>query len=411
MYWDSHSKDSSVKHKPDPSWLRISQVIQKPENFFKTSRIRVSCVSTWRRLMSDLTPLMQKNASSDASVLARINAVRLIIVGFIGLGYASTMAVGPQSQEWLSTFGYDPSLFGLQVLFFLSGWLAWRSLSQGKSATAFIKSRVSRTVPWLALYTLIVVAVLYPLLCNPDAPSVKSAAQLSVYFLTTVTLIDPGQAMPGALDNALYACLLQGAIWSLRWGAIAFIGLLLTYKLGLRHRLWYLGFFVVAVCAHIGVNAWTDRTESALLFPLIPGLRLAVPFLLGIAAYGWKDRLPTGARGWILISALFLGVASIHYYGFRFSYMIEILAMTGWCALAMALLHSQSRGLKNWPNFVLPFFLGVWPTAQGLLAAFPTITIPVLVIATLSTALSIAALFWGLKRLASRSVHRRVQTA
>jgi hypothetical protein len=354
---------------------------------------------------------MQKKASSDASVLARINAVRLIIVGFIGLGYASTMAVGPQSQEWLSTFGYDPSLFGLQVLFFLSGWLAWRSLSQGKSATAFIKSRVSRTVPWLALYTLIVVAVLYPLLCNPDAPNIKSAAQLSIYFLTTVTLIDPGQAMPGALDNALYACLLQGAIWSLRWGAIAFIGLLLTYKLGLRHRLWYLGFFVVAVCAHIGVNAWTDRTNSALLFPLIPGLRLAFPFLLGIAAYGWKDRLPSGTRGWVLISSLFLGVASIHFYGFRFSYMIEILAMTGWCALAMALLHSQSRGLKNWPNLVLPFFLGVWPTAQGLLAAFPTITVPVLVITTLITALSVAALFWGLKCLASRAVHRRVQTA
>ncbi|GHA96947.1 hypothetical protein GCM10009069_19980 [Algimonas arctica] len=354
---------------------------------------------------------MQINAPADASVLERINAVRLITVGFIGLGYASTMAIGPQSQEWLSTFGYDPSLFGLQVLFFLSGWLAWRSLSQGKSATAFIMSRVSRTMPWLALYTLIVVAVLYPLLCNPDAPSVKTAAQLAVYFLTTVTLIDPGQAMPGALDNALYACLLQGAIWSLRWGAIAFIGLLLAYKLGLRHRVLYLGLFVVAVCAHIGVNAWTDQTNSALLFPLIPGLRLAFPFLLGIAAYGWKDRLPTGARGWLLISALALGVALIHYYGFRFSYMIEIFAMTGWCALAMALLHSQLQALKNWPNLVLPFFLGVWPTAQGLLAAFPTIAVPVLVMATLSTALSVAALFWGLKRLASRSVHRRVQPA
>ncbi|MGJ8558901.1 MAG: hypothetical protein ACSHX3_01555 [Litorimonas sp.] len=361
--------------------------------------------------MSDFTLEMPRNTPADAAVLARLNAVRLIIVGFIGLGYASTMAVGPQSLEWLNIFGYDPSLFGLQVLFFLSGWLAWRSLSQGRSAKAFILSRAKRTVPWLALYTLIVVAVLYPLLCDPDAPIVKDTAQLSLYFLTTVSLIDPGQLMPGALDDALYACLLQGAIWSLQWGALAFIGLLFAYKLGLRHRLWYLAFFVLTVCAHISVNAWTDQTGSEFLFPVIPGLRLAYPFLLGIAAYGWKDRLPTSARGWSLIAAFALGAASIHYYSFRWSYTIEIIAMVGWSALAMTLLHSPQNLLKNWPNLVLPFFLGVWPTAQVILAVFPTITVPALIGATLSTAFALAALFWALKRLTRRPVHRRAQTA
>jgi peptidoglycan/LPS O-acetylase OafA/YrhL len=356
--------------------------------------------------MSDSTHTKPQVSPADASVLARINAVRLIIVGFIGLGYASTMAVGPQSKEWLNTFGYDPSLFGLQVLFFLSGWLAWRSLSQGRSPAAFILSRAKRVLPWLALYTLIIVALVYPLLCDPDAPIVKNAAALSLYFLKTVTLVQPGQPMPGALDNALYACLLQGAIWSLRWGAIAYIGLLSAYMLGLRHRLWYLAFFVIAVCAHIAVNAWTDQSGSAHLIPIIPGLRLAFPFLLGIAAYGWKDRLPTDPRGWLLISAMTLGGAAVHYYGFRWSYTIEILAMTGWCGLAMALLHSQLRWLKNWPNLVLPLFLGVWPTAQVLLAIFPTITVPMLVVASLTTALALAAFFWSLKRL----VHRRIQT-
>lgn len=353
---------------------------------------------------------MPRNAPAGVSVLARINAVRLIIVGFIGLGYASTMAVGPQSTEWLNIFGYDPSLFGLQVLFFLSGWLAWRSLSNGRSLPAFILSRARRTLPWLALYTLLVVAVLYPLLCDPDAPTVKSTGQRVLYFLQTVTLINPGQPMPGALDSALYACLLQGAIWSLRWGAVAFVGLALTYLIGLRHRLWYLGLFGATVCAHIGVNAWTDQTGSGLLVPIIPGLRLAFPFLLGVAAYGWKDRLPTQSRGWLMIAAVALGVASIHYYGFHWSYMIEVIAMTGWCALAMALLHSQLKMFENWPNLVLPFFLGVWPTAQVLLAVVPNIAVPTLVVATLTSSLALAALFWSLKRLARRPVHGRVQT-
>lgn len=357
--------------------------------------------------MSDSTSILPKTGLVDDAVLSRLNAVRLVIIGFIGLGYTSTMAVGPHPPEWLNTFGYDPSLFGLQVLFFLSGWLAWRSLSQGRSARAFILSRVKRTLPWLALYTLIVTAILYPLICNPDAPHVQNFWQLMGYFFGTVTLIKPGQVMPGALDDALYACLLQGALWSLRWGAFAFVGLLVAYKIGLRHRLWYVGFFIVMACAHMGVNAWTDRTGSELLYPIIPGLRLAFPFLLGIAAYCWKNRLPTSARGWLLISALALGAATLHYYGFRWSYIIEIIAMTGWCALAMALLHSRRRLLQNWPNLALPFFLGVWPTAQTLLAINPNITVPGLVVATLITSIALAALFWCLKRV----IHWRIQTA
>lgn len=349
--------------------------------------------------------------SLEESVLSRLNAVRLIVVGFIGLGYASTMAVGPQAKEWLNTFGYDPSLFGLQVLFFISGWLAWRSLARGQSARAFILSRAKRTLPWLALYTFIVAAILYPVLCETGAVNTKSTLQLSLYFIDTVTLIDPGQRMPGALDNALYMCLLQGAVWSLRWGAIAFIGLLAAFFIGMRDRRWYLGLFGMAALVHVGVNAWTDQTGSDLLKPIIPGLRLAVPFLLGVTTYAWKDRLPSTSRGWGIISAAALTAAIIHYYGFRWSYAIEILAMTGWCALAMAMLHSRQTRLENWPNLVLPIFLGVWPAAQVWLAAVPNISVPALVALTMATAIGLAAAFLGLRQLFRWPVHRRVQPA
>ena len=57
--------------------------------------------------------------SNDKGFLSRLNAVRLIVVTLIAIGYASTMSIGPGSVEWLNTFGYDPSLYGLQVLFFL----------------------------------------------------------------------------------------------------------------------------------------------------------------------------------------------------------------------------------------------------------------------------------------------------
>ncbi|MEL6686216.1 MAG: hypothetical protein AAFP97_01190 [Pseudomonadota bacterium] len=168
-----------------------------------------------------------------------MNAVRLIVVTFIMVGYTSTMAIGPGSREWLNLFGYDPSLYGLQVLFFLSGWLAWRSLSEGRSVQAFIRTRAAGTMPTVIVYTAIVTVVLYPILCDHDAPVIKNLTDLGAYFLKTVTLVQPGNPMPGALDGAAYPCLLQGTIWTLRWGVIAYILLLIMYGAKLRHSALY----------------------------------------------------------------------------------------------------------------------------------------------------------------------------
>jgi len=360
--------------------------------------------------MSSTTVTDPESGPAETAILARLNAVRLIVVVFIALGYASTMAVGPSSQEWLNSFGYDPSLFGLQVLFFISGWLAWRSLSRGRSAREFIRSRARHVLPWLALYTAIVAAILYPLLRDNSAETTLGAFGLIGYFLTTTTLIQPGQAMPGALDGALYPGLLQGAIWSLRWGGIAYAALLIAALVGLRRRMWYAAALVIVLGAHVGVNMWTDQTGSAQLTKIIPGLRLAVPFLLGICAYGWRERLPRTSAGWFILSILALAATVIHYYGFGWSYAIEIMAMTGWCALAMSLLHSRTPILRNWPRLALTLFLGAWPMAQLLLALFPAISVAALVGATLICAFGLAVALVSLGRIIrTRHVHRRIQ--
>ncbi|MEM9599605.1 MAG: hypothetical protein AAF926_01160, partial [Pseudomonadota bacterium] len=220
---------------------------------------------------------------TDATLLSRLNAVRMIVILLIGLGYASTMAVGPGAREWLHSLGYDPSWYGIQVLFFLSGWLAWRSLASGRGIIAFVRSRVRRTLPWVLLYTLVITAVLYPLLCNHDSPLAQGTLHLALYFAKTVTLIDPGGPMPGALDDALYACLLQGTIWTLRWGAIAFAGLICAYLAGLRARSLAI-LFMLCVIAHVTVSTWSLHSGAAWLDPLLPGLRLGYAFLFGALA-------------------------------------------------------------------------------------------------------------------------------
>ncbi|WP_298916125.1 hypothetical protein [uncultured Algimonas sp.] len=352
---------------------------------------------------------LRREKADERDDLSRLNAVRLIVVALIGLGYASTMPVGPGAREWLNLFGYDPSLFGLQVLFFLSGWLAWRSLASGRSLLEFTASRARRILPWVALYTLIVVALLYPALCDHGAAGRKDTVGLLRYFIETVTLIRPGQPMPGALDEARYGCLLQGTIWTLRWGALAYAGLLVLHALGARHWDWYAGLLVAGVAAHIGVDGWTDRTGSDLLGPAIPGLRLAVAFLLGVLVRQFRFAPLLRGRAWAVVSAICLGAAYLHFHVLPWSRAIELLAMSGWCALAMAVLQARGAWLRGWPDIVLPAYLGVWPLAQLILALRPDISVAALVVATLAAAFGTAFLFSRLARV--RLLHRRVQPA
>ncbi|MEM7728856.1 MAG: acyltransferase family protein [Pseudomonadota bacterium] len=347
----------------------------------------------------------------DAGVLGHLNAVRIGVVTLIGLGYASTMAVGPGSREWLNVFGYDPSLFGIQVLFFLSGWLAWRSLSRGRTVRQFVASRARRTLPWVVFVTLIVTTLLYPLLCDHDAPHAHGVGELAVYFLNNITLIRPGQPLPGALDGALYPCNLQGTIWTLRWGALAYAGLLALHALRLSGRGVFWVILIALIAGHVGLNAWVDARGSSALEPLIPGMRVAVPFVLGVLARQHRLRLPRDRAGWAVMAAVALGAATLHYRFLPWSYSIELLAMTGWCALAMAALHSRLNALRHWPDIVVPLYLGAWPTAQTWLFLQPDITVPRLVVATLATIFALALAFRLLADHIARPVHRRVQPA
>ena len=119
--------------------------------------------------------------------LARLNSVRVITVIFIAIGYASTMPLGPTYPEALAHLGYDPSWIGIQVLFFLSGFMAMRSLERGSTAYAYLRSRFLRNIPLLAVFTLIAILVIYPALGVKGESFSTLTSKLGLYFFATVS--------------------------------------------------------------------------------------------------------------------------------------------------------------------------------------------------------------------------------
>lgn len=349
--------------------------------------------------------------------LIRLNAVRTIIVLIIAIGYASTMSPFSGQYEVLRHLGYDPSWFGLQILFCLSGYLAVRSLTRHGSSLRYLTSRVLRNSPLLVAYTLAAVAIIYPLFCQTDASTPQEIAKLTRYFFLTVLCIDPGAQLPGLLDDAKYMCLIQGAIWTFRWGALAHIAMAIGWRLNIlksKHILLALAIFSTIFYGAVGYVAAKNGLEST--FPAFAGIRLGYAFLAGAALYGWQDKLPKTPLG---KGALLVGLISLA--AFQYSYLpwtpaIEICGTFFWTYLAIVIIQTPLRvtaWMNNWPNIVLGLYLGNWGVSQTLILMYPKLHgWPLigcsLIATTLIAVLTHAAIAGHINRWAARSLRREV---
>jgi|GEM_PF-838906 len=339
-------------------------------------------------LQRESDPRSELESDDFALNTTRLNGVRALLVIVMAFGYASTMARGPESAEFGRLLGYEPSLFALQALFFLSGYLVMRSLERHGSALKMLTSRARRNLVPLTLVTIVVAFVVYPLICEDTGMGTLSVIDRAVYVLSTITCVNPGQIMPGALDTANYQCLLQGSIWTFRWGAVAYVGTAVLHRLGgLSNRRMIACAALALPSAYAVLQVALLRGMLSELGPLLAGLRLGYPFVLGMAAYVYRDSLPVSAirkAAWI---ASALGLATLNYLYLPWTPFIEVAATGAVSAFALFLAGSQSwttNWLKNWPALALPVFLLNWPVAQVLIYMMPSIESGALVAMTLA---------------------------
>ncbi|NNE58009.1 MAG: hypothetical protein HKN36_07880 [Hellea sp.] len=317
--------------------------------------------------------------------LSKLNALRVIIVMVIALGYASTMPLGPldgdgnPNSEVFSMLGYDPSWVGISLLFFYSGMLSLRSLWRHGSSRKYLESRFSRNIPILAVITLIIVALVYPIFGTPAPTFSENLLRLGQYFIGTVSCVWAGKPLPGLMDEAQYMCLVQGAVWTFTWGAAAHIATAFSHQLRLLDRRAFIALFaILSVLFYLIFVQLTVRDIAILPAGAEPGPRLAWPFLTGMAVYAYWDKLPKSISANLAISAAFFGTAILHKFGpFPWTGAIELFLISGWAWLGLTLLRlkpDQMRFLNDWAPIAVAIYLINWPTSQILLLMFPALS-------------------------------------
>ncbi|HHL42205.1 MAG TPA: acyltransferase [Hellea balneolensis] len=297
--------------------------------------------------------------------------VRMIVVAFIAFGYASTMPRGPGEPEYLRVFGYDPSWYGITLLFMISGFLAAKSLNRHNSPLKFLISRAARNLPILALFAASVIFILFPLF---GVDSGQHTQQHLKYFIKVVSCFDPNTATPGLLDNALYMCIIQGGLWTFRWGAIAYIGTALIWKTGLlkspRNLLMLTATMVMVYSALITYNI--VHPTPWLEWP-VTGLHLGWPFVAGMCAYAYRDHLSRS----LIVPFSFIMAAGVHYIFLPWTPYIEILMdlALGFLVFQAIFTHANlPEWTKKIPDLSLGLYVFNWPVSQILLLLLPTLS-------------------------------------
>lgn len=349
--------------------------------------------------------MISQSIFSQSQHSAAFAWTRMCIVTLIALGYVSTMPLGPGSKEALFMFGYDPSWMGVNVLFMLSGFMVMRSLQRHENGLKMLASRAARNLPTLVIYTLAILCVIFPIFGVKANDFSSLAGKLAKYAFDVVSCTDPGRLLPGLLDDAKYACVIQGALWTFRWGLIAYIAAASAWSIGLFKRPIYV--LVTALTAMVGyMIALGTHVWDVAVVPshALTVLRLAWPFLMGMSIYAFKDRLP---RHWAIAAGL-LTLTSFSYFIAPWTPLIEILATLFYSYTAYLMITSQAalpKFMRKAPDLSLGIYVFHWPTAQILLLLVPGATSMGLFAMTLPITLIISAsIWWGLQRPINRKL-------
>jgi hypothetical protein len=301
----------------------------------------------------------------------RYSAVQLAIIICVAIGHISTMPLGPGNPEIARQFGYDPSWIGMNTLFMLSGYMALRSLSHHGSPLKLLKSRFAGIFPMLAIYTALIIFVIYPLLGQAAQSFPELLAQMSLYAADVISCVNPGRPLKGLLDDAHYSCVIAGAIWTFRWGAIAFIGLALAKTLNLlSNKIAILAMAVGTLSAYVlgqiaVINYGVDIPQI-----LFAPLRLGSMFAIGMAGYAYRHAIK---RSYAIAIAL-LSLTALHYLALPWTPSIEILTSLFWgyavfLVIGKVTLHQDISRIPR--GFAAAVFIFHWPVAQLLLFALP----------------------------------------
>lgn len=217
-----------------------------------------------------------------------LNLIRLVAATSVVISHAFLVTGGlEENTGFVALLGQ----LAVWVFFTISGFLIAGSFERAASPAAFIAARLCRIMPALIICVLLTGLVVGPLVSKESMADYFSSSDFLIFILGNLTLYGEAFTLPGVFSSNP-APVVQLTFWTLKYeaifyGAVFLLGM--SGTLGSRTRL--------SVVLSILLLAWLVTDQSAIhIQKIVPDwmaemMRLGAHFMLGVAAWSWKDRI------------------------------------------------------------------------------------------------------------------------
>lgn len=203
-----------------------------------------------------------------------LNLLRFAAASLVLLSHCWPLTQGTDANEpAMRLFGVELGRMAVWVFFSVSGFLVAASQERRPGLKSFALARIRRIFPGLIVMLLILVFLLGPAFTTLPLGQYFSHRHTWAYLLYNSTLYELRWALPGVFNGAA----LNGSLWTLPAEVRCYIVLGL---LGWAGALRYSATYAVLACVFI-----------VLLYTGSPDIVLAISFLVGAAAWRWKQHV------------------------------------------------------------------------------------------------------------------------
>ncbi len=246
--------------------------------------------------------------------------IRLLFALMVLVGHAFVVTLGGSENEPAIFFHYRPSYLAVNLFFIASGFLVTKSMLYREDLVEYGAARGLRIFPALIAHVFFVMLLIGPFVTNVPLAQYFTDPQFWTQPLRVLTFADTDMVMPGAFATN-HENIGSGALWTLRYEVLAYIGTAAAFALGLLKHKWLLiaQFVIFALAwplAHLtGLYEKVPATLQSIL-------RFGLAYGLGAALYAVQDKISFHILGVFILGL----IASL--FGFPYMEFLETGQMT-----------------------------------------------------------------------------------
>jgi len=314
--------------------------------------------------------------------------LRLIFASLVVIGHAYVVVLGGSEHEPHVFYHYTFSYIAVNMFFIASGFLVTKSMLYRGDSASFISARALRIYPALIVHMLFVMLLVGPFVTNLPLKEFFSSPDWYLQPLKVLTFLDTDMALPGifATNSEQIG---SGALWTLRYEFLAYIGTWLLFLIGgLKHK-WMIAAQFILPCI-----AWVVGHQFG-LFDRLPATiealgRFGIAYGLGAALYAYREQISFHvllipvfvlacwlARGNVAVLEVFMNL------------------MLAWGVMIAAYMHAPKL---EWTQKLSDVSYGIyiyhWAILQSLFYFFPNLTVLPLIIICYAITLVLSHASW-----------------